>query len=106
MSSGCTGFPEEAQRKFLEAGCDAVWTKPIPPKKEAMEQIVQIRHKRMKIEDKLIPESSQILSSEANPLDDESSVDEDDDESSVASLDDNLDCLLEVESINDKSLHE
>jgi hypothetical protein len=27
---GCTSYAEEAWKYFLEAGCDAVWTKPMP----------------------------------------------------------------------------
>lgn len=61
----------------------------------------------MNIDDKLIGENVKISSNEDGHDEDDSSVDEDDDESSIASLDDNLDCLLDaVESNNDNSLHE
>jgi CheY-like chemotaxis protein len=38
---GCTGFFEAAERHFIDAGCDAVWPKPIPSKEIAQSQINQ-----------------------------------------------------------------
>jgi CheY-like chemotaxis protein len=39
---GCTGMAEEARQDLLLAGCDAVWSKPMPSREEAQAQIVQI----------------------------------------------------------------
>jgi len=38
---GCTGFFESAEKHFINAGCDAVWPKPIPSKEDAQRQINQ-----------------------------------------------------------------
>ena len=38
---GCTGMSELAQRDLLGAGCDAVWSKPMPSRDEAQGQIVR-----------------------------------------------------------------
>jgi hypothetical protein len=47
MLVGCTGFVEEAEKRFLEAGCDIVWKKPMPSKYEALQQIAMKRHQRL-----------------------------------------------------------
>jgi CheY-like chemotaxis protein len=39
---GCTGMAEEARQDLLLAGCDAVWSKPMPSREQAQAQIVQI----------------------------------------------------------------
>ena len=38
---GCTGMSELAHRDLLGAGCDAVWSKPMPSREEAQAQIVR-----------------------------------------------------------------
>ena len=43
---GCTGSVDEAGPFFLEAGCDAVWSKPMPSKDEAHAQILTLLLKR------------------------------------------------------------
>jgi CheY-like chemotaxis protein len=43
---GCTGSVQEAGPYFLEAGCDAVWSKPMPSKDEAHAQIMTLLQKR------------------------------------------------------------
>lgn len=43
---GCTGAAEEASPLFLDAGCDAVWSKPMPSKDEARAQIISLLQKR------------------------------------------------------------
>eukprot|EP00603_Paraphysomonas_imperforata_P008717 CAMPEP_0114429202 /NCGR_PEP_ID=MMETSP0103-20121206/9348_1 /TAXON_ID=37642 ORGANISM="Paraphysomonas imperforata, Strain PA2" /NCGR_SAMPLE_ID=MMETSP0103 /ASSEMBLY_ACC=CAM_ASM_000201 /LENGTH=334 /DNA_ID=CAMNT_0001598499 /DNA_START=246 /DNA_END=1250 /DNA_ORIENTATION=- len=43
---GCTGSAEEAAPLFLDAGCDAVWSKPMPSKEEAQSQIIALLEKR------------------------------------------------------------
>lgn len=40
---GCTGNPEFSTMPLLEAGCDAVWAKPMPCQAEAMNQIFELR---------------------------------------------------------------
>jgi CheY-like chemotaxis protein len=44
---GCTAFAEEAKSKMLAAGCDAVWTKPMPSKEQMYAQIQEIRKQKM-----------------------------------------------------------
>jgi CheY-like chemotaxis protein len=39
---GCTGMAETARNDLLLAGCDAVWSKPMPSREQAQAQIVQI----------------------------------------------------------------
>jgi CheY-like chemotaxis protein len=39
---GCTGMAETARKDLLLAGCDAVWSKPMPSREQAQAQIVQI----------------------------------------------------------------
>lgn len=36
---GCTGFFEAAEKHFINAGCDAVWSKPLPSKEIVQSQI-------------------------------------------------------------------
>ena len=45
---GCTGMAEEARQDLLLAGCDAVWSKPMPSREEAQAQIVQILRNKKK----------------------------------------------------------
>lgn len=45
---GCTGSADIATPHFLEAGCDAVWSKPMPSKEEAQAQITSFLERRKK----------------------------------------------------------
>lgn len=52
---GCTGMAEEARQDLLLAGCDAVWSKPMPSREEAQAQIVQIlRNKKKSMNENLL----------------------------------------------------
>lgn len=43
---GCTGSMQTAGPFFMEAGCDVVWSKPMPSKEEAQTQIMELLKKR------------------------------------------------------------
>ena len=43
---GCTGSIDKAKPQFLESGCDAVWSKPMPSKDEAQAEILRLVKER------------------------------------------------------------
>uniref|UniRef100_A0A7S0SSD0 Response regulatory domain-containing protein n=1 Tax=Chromulina nebulosa TaxID=96789 RepID=A0A7S0SSD0_9STRA len=67
---GCTGSAdEEAKNQFISAGCDAVWSKPMPSKQEALSQILSI------LKSRLGDISNETKEEKRSRLDDESSDD-------------------------------
>ena len=49
---GCTAKSDISSRSFMEAGCDAVWIKPMPKKLEALRQIMElVKQRKMSSQD-------------------------------------------------------